>query len=214
MDGGLMTLIGQALAQPMPDAADRTMQRILDGALAEAAAHGFQGLTLEGVARRAGVNRITIYRRFGDRDALLAAVTAREGHRMAQSLSAAVTDVDDPDERLVQGFIAAFRLAREHPIVVRATTIEPESLIAAGLADDGMLLRIGSAFMAQAIRQSQAQGRALHLDADAAGQVAARLFAAYVLFPGAGADLHDDAAVEAYARTTFLPLLHGPRTDA
>ncbi len=203
-------LFARSLASPAPDVSDRTAQRILDAALAEAAAQGLHGLTTEGVARRAGVNRVTVYRRFGDREALLAALAAREGHRMATALTEATATIEDPDERFVEGFTAAIRLAREHPIIARTARHEPEALVAAGLADDAALLRIGAAFMAAAVRHAQRQGRALHLDPDAAGETAARLFAAFVLLPAGGINLHDDDATRAYARDTLVPMLLGP----
>jgi TetR/AcrR family transcriptional regulator, mexJK operon transcriptional repressor len=50
--------------------------------------HGFDGLSLEAVAAAAGVSKVTIYRAFGDRSGLLAAVVALESERMEQSLAA------------------------------------------------------------------------------------------------------------------------------
>ena len=44
---------------------------MLEAGLAELVSVGYQGLSLEGVARRAGVNKTTLYRRWGSREALL-----------------------------------------------------------------------------------------------------------------------------------------------
>lgn len=44
---------------------------VLEAGLAELAETGYHGLSLEGVARRAGVNKTTLYRRWGTREALL-----------------------------------------------------------------------------------------------------------------------------------------------
>ena len=52
--------------------ADAT-QAILDAALVEFERHGFRRVALDDVARRAGVSRTTIYRRFANRDELVAA---------------------------------------------------------------------------------------------------------------------------------------------
>ena len=107
----LGAVLGQAFAggaTGLPE--DATATRILDAAVATCAAHGIGELTIDGVARRAGVNRVTVYRRFGDRDALLHAMTLREGERMARGILEAIEGLEDPVEQLVEGFAAALRL--------------------------------------------------------------------------------------------------------
>ena len=55
-----------------------TREAILDAALVEFERHGFRRVALDDVARRAGVSRTTIYRRFANQDELVAAVIERE----------------------------------------------------------------------------------------------------------------------------------------
>jgi AcrR family transcriptional regulator len=52
---------------------------VLDAVLAELTEHGYDGLTMEGVATRAGVHRVTVYRRWGDVGGLLADVLDAAG---------------------------------------------------------------------------------------------------------------------------------------
>jgi len=63
--------------------------------VAELIAHGYAGLTVEGVAARAGVNRTTLYRRWGDRNSLI--VDAIETFGAAE---VEVPDSGDIDEDL------------------------------------------------------------------------------------------------------------------
>ena len=58
----------------MPDA---STEAILDAALTEFDQHGIRRVALDDVARRAGVSRTTIYRRFANRDDLVAAGVGR-----------------------------------------------------------------------------------------------------------------------------------------
>ncbi|MDT5189565.1 MAG: hypothetical protein QOI28_1816, partial [Mycobacterium sp.] len=58
--------------------ADPSTEAILDAALLEFERHGFHRVALDDVARRAGVSRTTIYRRFANRDELVGAVIERE----------------------------------------------------------------------------------------------------------------------------------------
>ncbi|GAB6985405.1 TetR/AcrR family transcriptional regulator [Nocardioides pyridinolyticus] len=46
-------------------------KRIIDAALEEYGEHGWSGFTMDGVARRAGVGKSTVYLRWQDRDSLL-----------------------------------------------------------------------------------------------------------------------------------------------
>ncbi|MFE5096061.1 TetR/AcrR family transcriptional regulator [Streptomyces sp. NPDC056638] len=52
----------------------RVRKQVLDAVLAELGEHGYDGLTTDTVAARAGVHRTTVYRRWGDVGGLLADV--------------------------------------------------------------------------------------------------------------------------------------------
>lgn len=55
-------------------------QRIIDAALEEYGEHGWSGFTMDGVARRAGVGKSTVYLRWQDKDSLLTdAVSTHSG---------------------------------------------------------------------------------------------------------------------------------------
>lgn len=214
MDSSIASLVMRAMVGGEGEPGDRTTERILDAAVLEIAASGVAKLTVEGVARRAGINRATLYRRFGDLNGVVEAVTMREGRRMADTVAGAVEGVADPAERLVEGFVASMRMAREHPIISRTAQLEPGELIAAGMADGAALLQLGSSVVAMNIRQAQAEGFAAHLDADEVGQTVAMLFAACVLMPTAhGIDTRSDDSVRAYARRTLAPMVFGPPTE-
>ena len=59
-------------------AADPTTEAILDAAVVGLERHGFRRVALDDVARRAGISRTTIYRRFSNKDELIGAVIERE----------------------------------------------------------------------------------------------------------------------------------------
>ena len=68
---------------------------VLDATVLELVEHGFRGLTLDGVAARAGVNKTTLYRRWDSRESLV--VDAVEAFAVEQ---AEVPDTGDLDEDL------------------------------------------------------------------------------------------------------------------
>ena len=61
----------------VPTPEDAVYNRVLDAALALAAASGLRHLTMDDVARRTGVGRMTVYRRFGSKAALIDALAGR-----------------------------------------------------------------------------------------------------------------------------------------
>ena len=73
----------------------RTRATVLDATVAELVEHGYGALKVDGVAARAGVNKTTIYRRWGGKDSLI--VDAIENFAAAQ---ADVPDSGDIDEDL------------------------------------------------------------------------------------------------------------------
>lgn len=61
-------------------------QQLLDHALALAADEGFDALTVEAIARRAGVSRVIVYRAYASLNVLLLALLERENRRMREQL--------------------------------------------------------------------------------------------------------------------------------
>jgi AcrR family transcriptional regulator len=193
-----------------PTDGDSTFHRILDGALHEAAARGLGMLRMEGIARSAQVNRTTLYRRFQGIDGIIAALAAREGLRMRTALQESLGSIDDPADRLVEGFVTAVAYGRAHPLVRRAMEVEPELLIAVGLADNARLLGIGTETIAAEVRRAQQRGLALHLhDPDAAGEMFARILASTMLLPGGLINVQDDTSLRRLARSTLVPMMFG-----
>ena len=63
----------------------RTLDRLLDAAADEARQLGYEGMTVRGAAKRAGVAAATAYTHFASKDHLLAEVMWREMHRLLEA---------------------------------------------------------------------------------------------------------------------------------
>ena len=63
-------------------------EAILDGARASFFEHGFAAATMEDIAARAGVSKVTVYKRFPDKEALFEATVRREMRRMEDAFEA------------------------------------------------------------------------------------------------------------------------------
>src|SRR4051812_25282726 len=103
----------------MPPAERR--QRLLDVALDIGLAAGFHAVTVDGVARSAGVTRPVVYALFADRAELLGALLARAAQRAVAQLAAALPavpgpeDYVDPDALLVDAVTAYLSAVRDDP---------------------------------------------------------------------------------------------------
>ncbi|HTI75597.1 MAG TPA: TetR/AcrR family transcriptional regulator [Mycobacterium sp.] len=201
IDGQLVEIVGGATTGGSVDeSADRTSQRILDAALAEAAAIGLQRITVEDVVRRAGVSRMTAYRRYPRRDDLVEAVVRRETQRFLKAVADAIDAVEDPHEGVAEAFIAAVTFAREHPILRRAGQLEP-----APVADSVELLKLGSAFIANYIH-GEAPGHPTQ-QVRWVADVFARLFLTYISMPPADPNFGDDRELRQFAHDVLTPMV-------
>jgi TetR/AcrR family transcriptional regulator, repressor for uid operon len=197
----LIEAVGGASARGQVDeVADRASQRILDAALAEAAAVGLQRITVEDVVRRVGLSRMTVYRRYPRRDDLVEALVRRETQRFLAAVAYAIDSVEDPDEGVAEAFIGAVSFARDHPILRRAAHAEP-----APLADSVELLKMGSAFIADYIH-GDAPGPAPQ-PVQWVADVFARLFFTYIAMPPSDPDFADDAELRRFAHEVLTPMV-------
>jgi AcrR family transcriptional regulator len=200
-------LLERALDPTVQPPDDATSERILDAALELGAASGLRHLTMDDVARRAGVGRVTVYRRFGDRARLVDALAVRECRRCLATLAGAPDPASPPEERIADGFVAALRIAREHPLLSRLARLEPEALLAALNGADGQLVSLMRGFVAEQIRTGQRAGELEPGDADEAAEVLVRLGLSFVLIRDSVLGLEDDEAARRLARTLIAPIV-------
>lgn len=201
---GATAVFARALDPAVESLADDTSDRILDAALDLSAASGIRNLTMDDVAARAGVGRMTVYRRFGDRATLVEALSVREARRCLAALDAALDPTADPADQVADGFVAAMRLAREHPLLNRLARIEPEAVVAALAADGGALFTLMREFAAARLMEGSDLGRDASVEA---AETLVRLCVSFVLVQDTAVRLDDDAAARAYARRALAPVV-------
>jgi len=102
---------------------------LLDAARACVLAVGVRRTTATDVARRAGVSRMTLYRRFPDVAGLIQALMTREFSAIVDALEAEVAPLPTARERLVASAVeGADRLTR-NPLFLRIVDVDPELLL-------------------------------------------------------------------------------------
>jgi AcrR family transcriptional regulator len=114
-------------AQERP--AEATRVRIMDAALRVSEESGLRRTTMDDVARKAGLARITLYRHFENKDALVQAVVLRETERFFAALDSATSSCRRAEERVVEGFATAIAFLEEHTLLQRLLRTEPEAIL-------------------------------------------------------------------------------------
>lgn len=199
-------VLALAFDQRTPDTDDAIGERILDAALDLAAASGLRHLTMDDVSRRARVGRMTVYRRFGTRQALIDALAVRECRRCLDTIAAALDPGDPMPDRLVELFTATLKVIREHPLLERLARVEPESLLHELTRDGSAVFRLVQGFLSALIEQGQAAGELVLGDPTLLAELGIRLGASFVLMPDTVLPLHDEAATRAAVRMLLAPL--------
>lgn len=97
---------------------------MLDAARECILAVGVRRTTLTDVARRAGVSRMTLYRRYPDLEAVLSALMTREFGRLVRPVEGATTR-----ERVVAMVVGGCRALASDPLFVRLLDVDPELLL-------------------------------------------------------------------------------------
>jgi AcrR family transcriptional regulator len=110
-------------------------EQLLGATLVLVTEEGFEGVSMEGIARRAGVTKPVVYDLFGSLPELLEALLDREGERaliqLAELMSPCVDDAD-PAKALVEGLDALLRAIEARPdswrLILMPTEAMPASL--------------------------------------------------------------------------------------
>ncbi|NUK04911.1 TetR/AcrR family transcriptional regulator [Streptomyces lunaelactis] len=102
---------------------------VLDAARACVLAVGVRRTTLTDVARRAGVSRMTLYRRWPDVRTLVGDVMTREWIALAVGAMPENDPGTPTRTRLVDGLVAGVTAFRSHPLLHKILDVDPELLL-------------------------------------------------------------------------------------
>lgn len=114
---------------------DPRTEAILDATRSLVLDFGIKRTTLSDVARRAGVSRTTVYRRYPAVDALLEDFMQREFEELMEDTARLIDDVGervdarDGRSRVVARLIACMSALRKRPLMRRVLEVEPELLL-------------------------------------------------------------------------------------
>jgi AcrR family transcriptional regulator len=112
---------------------DSVLEAVLDPVLAAARGCvmdvGLKRTTLADVARRAGVSRMTVYRQYGDLQAIVSALLTCELVSLIDRIGGEVADLPTARQRLVEATIRTVEELAHHPLYRRVLDLDPELLL-------------------------------------------------------------------------------------
>jgi AcrR family transcriptional regulator len=97
--------------------ADEARQQILAAAERVIQRYGVSKTTMDDIGKEAGVSRPTVYRYFGDRDALLRALIERRSRMLFERARTFILSHDTFAEQIVEGLVYLVDHGRKDPIV-------------------------------------------------------------------------------------------------
>jgi AcrR family transcriptional regulator len=185
--------------------ADLTTEAILDAAVVEFEQHGFRRVALDDVARRARVSRTTIYRRFSNKDELVAAVIERENVRLFADIAVELKNAGPQSNYYVEAFTLSIMKFRRHRVLDRMMTDEPGLVIELAATHH----RSAIERMAEALRIIFPTGLAERIGEQAIVELADTIlrYAAMVLLLPSAQPLESADDIRAFATQHFLPSL-------
>lgn len=104
-------------------------EALLDATQACVLAVGVRRTTMTDVARRAGVSRMTLYRRYADVTSLLQALMTREFTQIIDDVEREVATLPSARERLVTAAVAGVDRLTRNPLFLRIVDVDPELLL-------------------------------------------------------------------------------------
>jgi TetR/AcrR family transcriptional regulator, repressor for uid operon len=186
---------------------DALFDRVAAAALDEFAEHGIRRTSMEDVARRAGVSRMTVFRRFASKQRLVEVVITREVHRGMQELDLLWEGAETLEDRLVAGFEFAGRYVRGHPLFDRLLRSEPDVLLPPLTLNGGPVLKLYRSLIANRLQAEVDAGRAATADIDGVAEVIARLAISLLLTRDGTITLEDPHSVRRLVNLALLPML-------
>lgn len=186
---------------------DPTAERIIAGALEQFEEAGIRRSSVEEIARRAGVSRITVYRRFPQKERLIETVVLREVNEFFARVEAAVAPLDSVEDRIVEGFAFTLAAARGHGLLTRLLRDEPEMLLPLLTIEGGPLIATGRSFLAQ--QMLIARSDVPPADVEVVAELVGRLVLSFLLTPESVAEVQSPRKAREFARRWIAPLMLG-----
>jgi AcrR family transcriptional regulator len=190
---------------------DAITTRILDATVEQAEVIGVRRTTMEDVARRSGVGRATLYRRFPTKDALIDAVVLAEARRYLDGLAQARAHANTLEDRLVFGTVFTVTFLREHTLLKKLLRTEPETILPSLTIDAGAILDFATDYLVSQLRADLHGDQATTPDQERhlrnVAELHSRITLSFIVTPHTSIKLATLDDTRAYVQTYLVPMI-------
>ena len=163
-------------------------------------AYGVRRTTVSDVARRAGVSRMSIYRRWPDVRSLVADLMSREWHGVLVETATAHQGRGTVRRRTVAQIVAVAAALRAHPLLRKIREVDPEVLLPYLLDRRGTSQEEMLAYITRALREGQRDGSVRRGDADRMSRAVLLTAQSFVVSSALFTDGYGEADLDAELR--------------
>ncbi|WP_039801523.1 TetR/AcrR family transcriptional regulator [Nocardia araoensis] len=184
--------------------------RILDAALVLFEQVGVKKTTVEEVARKAGVDRVTVYRNVGGRDDLVQAVISREVAAVLAEITEIVDRHDELGDLVADIFVTVLTRWRTNPLVERMLALEPARVVLKLTVDGAGPFAMSVHATATALQRAVERGiLPPTTDLTTRAEIVCRIVHSLILAPHGLTELGTDEQLDAFARKYLVPVVTG-----
>lgn len=169
--------------------------RVLAAARAAILDIGLRRTTLAEVARRAGVSRMTLYRQYGDLDAIVSALLTEEFAAVFERIQADTAGAEHGRRRVAEAVTRTVAAIADHPLYRRILALDPELLLPFVVDRIGSTQRNARQLLATLVEGGQQDGSIRDVDPHLAASVIGTAAQSFVFSARVIDAEHDPAAV-------------------
>ncbi len=186
---------------------DASKQEILDCARELYVEYGLRRTTMEDVAKRAGIGRATLYRRFSDKEQLFQAVTMRDAQRDLAEIQTAIARQKTFLDGLIEAFVLAVGMLNHNPVLQRLLATEPDTVLPFLTTGFDGVMTFCRVFIVAQIERGQKAGQLNDLPAAMTAEMILRLIQSLTLTRNGVIYPADEDSVRRFARAYLERLL-------
>ncbi len=190
---------------------------LLDAAVEQFVLTGVRRTSADDIARRAGVNRATLYRRLGTKDQIVSQAILQETGRVLARIADAIGDVPapgtpgfDPAAYVLTFFSVTIGEVKDNQLLQQLMVKDREDTLVGLTARAGEVIALSAELSADRIVKLRAYvGNPSTDDAPAVAQTLARLTQSLLLTPDGPPRLDTAARRKAYVDAVIVPMVLG-----
>lgn len=186
---------------------DSTNQRILDSARSLYIEYGLRRTTMEDVAKRAGMGRATLYRRFSEKDHLFKAVILRDMQRQLARVEKAIHGMDSALDGLLEAFVQFNGLVHGNELLQRLLRSEPDHVLPYLTTDVEVIMSFARHYLSLQLQRAQSVGHIRQGDTTAMAELVLRLTQSLMLSPNGVISPADEDSLRSFAESFLRPVL-------